>query len=215
MKQAAADELRDRACTLPTEAQDAARFRLRHPLAIPIWHVRTLPGNAPASESSPRDTSRRRGSLFAHTFERWEVSVAGGIGGKDDSFRRETLAERVANTHARQAGLGHGTSGFHGTPPNASSAWTSTPATPPASPSAPSASASSLAARRPAPGPAEPVRPCWFDSPWGRQPALLLQWRRAADGSYSGLVVVAAPDETGEGWTVIRLWAAASLLTPH
>jgi hypothetical protein len=148
-----------------------------------------------------------------------EVRVAGGMGREDDSFPRETLAERVATTRARQAGLGHGTSGFHGTPPNASSAWTAPPATPPATPlgappvppSALSTSASPPAARHPA----GPVRPCWFESPWGRQPALLLRWRRADDGSYSGLVVVAAPDETGEGWTVIRLWAAASLLTPH
>jgi hypothetical protein len=148
--------------------------------------------------------------------------VAGGMGRKDDSFPRETLAERVASTRARQAGLGHGTSGFHGTPPNASSAWTASPATPAATPPAsrlgqPPASPTSApppAAQHPA-GPARPVRPCWFDSQWGRQPALLLQWRRAGDGSYSGLVVVAAPDETGEGWAVIRLWAAASLLTPH
>lgn len=37
---------------------------------------------------------------------------------KDDPFR-ETLSERVAATRARQAGLGHGTAGFHGSPPTA------------------------------------------------------------------------------------------------
>lgn len=141
--------------------------------------------------------------------------MAGGMGRRDASFPRETLAERVANTHARQGGLGHGTSDFHGTPPNATSAWTalpatSSPATPSAPPKPPAAPANPATER-----PRQPVRPCWFDSPWGRQPALLLEWRRAADRSYSGLVVVAAPDETGEGWTVVRLWAAAALLTPH
>jgi hypothetical protein len=126
--------------------------------------------------------------------------VAGGMGAKDESFPRETLAERVAATRARQAGLGHGTTGFHGTPPNASSAWTAP--TSPASPPRPPAS------------PAEPVRPCWYQAPWGRQPALLLQWRRSPNG-YCGLIVVAAPDETGEGWTVIRLWVEAAHLSPN
>jgi hypothetical protein len=142
----------------------------------------------------------------------WEAAVAGGMGRKDDPVPPETLAERVAATRARRAGLGHGTSGFHGTPPNASSAWIAPPTTRPASPTSPPAR---TPMGRPAVGPAEHVRPCWFESPWGRQPALLLEWRRAADGSYLGLVVVAAPDETGEGWTVIRLWASAALLTPH
>lgn len=133
--------------------------------------------------------------------------MAGGIGRKNDPFR-ETLAERVATTRARQAGLGHGTSGFHGTPPYASSAWTA-----PAPPS-PGRSAEPASVGSPPASLAEPVRPCYFDSPWGRQPALLLQWRRAADGRYVGLVVVAAPDETGTGWTVIRLWTDASNLSP-
>jgi hypothetical protein len=135
--------------------------------------------------------------------------MAGGMGRKDDPFR-ETLAERVAATRARQAGLGHGTAGFHGAPPNASSAWTST--TPPTSPAtAPSPGAAAGPAPR---GPVEPVRPCWYEAPWGRQPALLLQWRRVGDTSrYVGLIVVAAPDETGTGWTVIRLWVDAAQLT--
>lgn len=133
--------------------------------------------------------------------------MAGGMGRRDNDVPRETLAERVAATRARQTGLGHGTSGFHGTPPNASSAWTATPP--------PSSSPTSPPGRRPAGSPAQRVRPCWAETPWGRQPALLLQWRRTDNASgYSGLVVVAAPDETGSGWTVIRLWLDASLLTP-
>jgi hypothetical protein len=134
--------------------------------------------------------------------------MTGGMGRTDDPFRK-TLSERVEATRARQASLGHGTSGFHGTSPNASSAWTDTASPIHASPTPPAP-----AAVAPTTSPAEPVRPCYFDSPWGRQPALLLQWRRAPDGRYSGLVVVAAPDETGAGWTVVRLWTDASLLSP-
>jgi hypothetical protein len=139
-----------------------------------------------------------------------------GIGRRDDPFPRETLAERVANTRAHHAGLGHGTADFHSSPPSASAALTAPtqsakPARPPAgdpahfnvNPTAPSA----------APSPAQPVKHCWYQAPWGRQPALLLRWRRATDGSYRGPIVVAAPDETGTGWTVVRLWADSSLLT--
>ena len=144
------------------------------------------------------------------------MAVAGGMGRNDVPSPRETLAERVANTRARSAGLGHATADLHGKPPSASGAWTATPpssqpARPPAgaparlsvSPSAPSAF----------PQPAQAVKHCWYEAPWGRQPALLLRWRRAADGSHLGLIVVAAPDETGTDWTVVRLWAHASLLT--
>lgn len=144
--------------------------------------------------------------------------MAGGMGRGDDPFR-ETLAERVANTRARQAGTigttgaGHSTAGFHSTPPRASSAWTA-----PAAPTpAPARSPAPQAAPHPAPAdgtPDEPVRPCWYRAPWGRVPALLLRWRRTSDGTYAGLVVVAAPDETGDDWTAIRLWAPATHLTP-
>jgi hypothetical protein len=142
--------------------------------------------------------------------------MAGGMRGKDDAFR-ETLAERVDTTRSRKAGLGHGTADFHGRPPNASSAWTAT--TPPADRARPASPAAVPPAARPHRSASEPVRPCWYDGPWGRQPALLLQWRRVDEGSshgstYHGLIVVAAPDETGAGWTVIRLWADASFLSP-
>ena len=138
--------------------------------------------------------------------------MAGGMGRKYDPFR-ETLTERVAATRTRQAGLGHGTAGFHGTPPNALSAWTSTttPMSPAPAPSPAPGPTASIAPR----GPVEPVRPCWYEAPWGRQPALLLQWRRVGDTNrYVGLIVVAAPDETGENWTVIRLWVSATQLEP-
>jgi hypothetical protein len=140
--------------------------------------------------------------------------MVGGMGREDDPFR-ETLAERVANTRARQAGqagqggsggLGHGTTGFHGTPPNSSTAWTSTaPAGRPAGHPPPV---------HPSATPPAPVRPCWYESPWGRQPALLLQWRRDNAGRHLGLIVAAAPDETGAGWTVIRLWVDSAMLSP-
>lgn len=142
--------------------------------------------------------------------------MAGGMGRENDPYPRETLAERVANTRAGCASLGHGTAGFHGTPPSASGAWATTP---------PSSQPTQLPAGHPAgrslsstapsavPSPTRPVKHCWYDAPWGRQPALLLRWRRATGGAYLGLIVVAAPDETGTDWTVVRLWADSSLLT--
>lgn len=81
MKQAAADELRHRARTLAAEAKDAARFRLRHPLAIPIWHVGTLPGTPRSLEPLTRDVPTQRYPVRTHVRCtgrcRWPAAWAG------------------------------------------------------------------------------------------------------------------------------------------
>ncbi|MFC7723609.1 hypothetical protein ACFQW6_00730 [Nocardioides sp. GCM10028917] len=122
------------------------------------------------------------------------------MGSKDGAFGRETLAERVANTRARQmssATSGHSTADLHGKRPNAPAPW----AAPPPGPASP--------------GPPPPsIKHCWYDGPYGRQPALLLRWRRIAGDHYDGLIIVAAPDETGTSWVVMEMWAEASLLSP-
>lgn len=124
--------------------------------------------------------------------------MAGGMARKVDPPLRETLAQRVANTQSRQTGsnAGHGTADFHGARPKAPASWTAPP--------------------RAQPVPATPppdLRHCWFHSPWGRLPALLLRWR-CIDGHYDGLIVVAALEEDGQGWAVVEMWTSSSLLSP-
>lgn len=124
--------------------------------------------------------------------------MAGGMGKKDGAVPSETLADRVANTRARQAGhvaAGHGTADLHGKRPNAPAAWTaSTPA--PSLPSTPPR-----------------LRHCWYDGPYGRQPALHLKWRNVS-GHYEGLVILAVPDEEGAGWAVVEMYVDAAMLRP-
>lgn len=96
---------------------------------------------------------------------------------------RETLAQRVANTQA-----GHGTAGAHGKRP---ADW-----------------ADVLRDGAPVP---PPVRHCWYDGPYGRQAALLLEWRRI-EGGYDGRVVVAVPDAAG--WAVVEMWVESGMLSP-
>jgi hypothetical protein len=119
------------------------------------------------------------------------------MGGQNGTSPRETLAERVAITRARQAGLGHGTAGFHSTPPTMPPAsWASLPMAPPSPASPP-----------------PPLRHCFYEGPHGRQPALLLKWR-CIEQHWDGLIVVAAPDATGEGWAVVEMWTDSALLKP-
>ena len=101
---------------------------------------------------------------------------------------RETLAQRVANTRARQGG--HGTQDAHGTRP---ASW---------SPLTPDTSA-------PASGP-PPIKHCWYDGPYGRQAALLLEWRRIGDG-YDGRIAVAASEP--DGWAIVEMWVESGLLS--
>jgi hypothetical protein len=131
--------------------------------------------------------------------------VAGGMGRKGDDFARETLAERVANTRARQiehgaagsTAAGHGTADFHGKRPNAPASWTAPPTV-----------------RPPPVAPPPRLKHCWYTGgPYGRQPALLLKWR-CIEGHYDGLIVVVAPGEDGSGWFVVEMWVDAARLSP-
>lgn len=63
----------------------------------------------------------------------------------------------------------------------------------------------------PSPGLTEPprVRPCWVTDEHGRQPALLLEWRRTAAG-WQGRVVRPVLDE--DAWLVVEEWVRADLL---
>lgn len=99
---------------------------------------------------------------------------------------RETLAQRVANTGARQ---GHGTEDLHGTRPVAAP-WT----------------ASIAVASSPMP---PPVRHCWYDGPHGRQAALLLGWRKVADGYDGRIAVVVRGDD---GWVLVEIWVDQGML---
>ena len=102
---------------------------------------------------------------------------------------RENLAQRVANTRAREAG--HGTSDLHGKRP---ASW-----------------AGSLAE---SPQPATqvpPVRHCWYNGPHGRQAALLLEWR-GGGGHYDGRIAVAALEP--DGWAIVEMWVSAGMLSP-
>lgn len=40
------------------------------------------------------------------------------------------------------------------------------------------------------------VKHCWYDGPYGRQAALLLEWR-GFDGYFHGRIAVAAPEADG------------------
>jgi hypothetical protein len=111
--------------------------------------------------------------------------MAGGM----DPGGPETLAERVANTRARQGS--HSTSDLHGKRP---ADW-----------------ADVLRDRPAEPTPA-PVRPCWYDGPNGRQAALLLEWRNVS-GHYDGRIAVAT-QEPGVGWGIVEMWVSAGMLAP-
>jgi hypothetical protein len=54
-----------------------------------------------------------------------------------------------------------------------------------------------------------PVKCCWVHGPDGRQPGLLLEWRRTAAG-WQGRVV--HPVLQGQRWVVVEDWMAADLL---
>lgn len=55
------------------------------------------------------------------------------------------------------------------------------------------------------------VKHCWVTDEHGRQPALLLEWRRVAAG-WQGRVV--RPVLDGGGWIVVEEWLAAERLEP-
>jgi hypothetical protein len=53
------------------------------------------------------------------------------------------------------------------------------------------------------------VKPCWVTDRHGRQPGLLLEWRRRETG-YVGRVV--RPVLEADGWIVVEDWVPAELL---
>ena len=110
--------------------------------------------------------------------------MAGGM----TSGGRETLAQRVENTRARQSG--HGTADMHGKRP---ASWADSLAEPPRSAAPP------------------PIKHCWYDGPNGRQAALLLGWRQV-EGRYSGRIAVACLEP--EGWIITEMWVDQAMLSP-
>lgn len=108
--------------------------------------------------------------------------------------RGETLAERIATTQAREAERrGHGTAGFHGKRP---AAWSDV--------------------LRDAPPvahqPADAGKHCWYDGPYGRQAALLLEWSQGVRGHRRGRIAVATPEP--DGWAIIEMWVEQDVLHP-
>lgn len=66
----------------------------------------------------------------------------------------------------------------------------------------------------PAPAAAAPssaIKHCWVTTSAGRQPGLLLEWRRRPDG-WHARVVHPVPD--GGGWVVVEEWLPTALLEP-
>jgi hypothetical protein len=61
------------------------------------------------------------------------------------------------------------------------------------------------------PQPPEQLKHCWVTDRHGRLPALLLEWRRTADG-FQGRVV--RPVFEDGGWLVVEEWLPAGLLDP-
>lgn len=135
----------------------------------------------------------------------------------DDDFPRETLAERIATTRARQAerdvdresdrgaptpsgarSAGHSTAGFHRQrPPSPPASW----APPPPVQSEPAS-------------PPPPIRHCWYrSSEHGPLPALLLKWRALGEGRFDGFICTVALDDQ-DGWMLTEMWVEASMLSP-
>ncbi|NYE35646.1 hypothetical protein F4692_000750 [Nocardioides cavernae] len=107
---------------------------------------------------------------------------------------RETLAERLAATRARDAERQHGTHGFHGKrPADWADVLRAEPRLADAAPAAPA------------------IKHCWYDGPHGRQAALLLEWR-GFDGYFRGRIAVAAPE--ADGWAIVEMWVEQGMLSP-
>ena len=96
--------------------------------------------------------------------------MAGGMNRGARPERRENLAERVATTHARQAGNEHA---VQMQPPL--------------------------------------LKHAWYAGPYGRQAALLLEWRNI-EGRFDGRICVAVPDDGG--WAIVEMWVEGAMLSP-
>jgi hypothetical protein len=83
---------------------------------------------------------------------------------------RETLAQRVANTHARQG-----------------------------APATPAADAGSIHSDGSGADSPPPVKHCWYGGPHGRQAALLLEWRNRAGTSHARIAVALPHPDHGWG----------------
>lgn len=98
----------------------------------------------------------------------------------------ETPLQRV---DTRPCQRGHSTQGFHGNPP---APW-----------------ADALSEDRQSWPPV--LQHCWYDGPYGRQAALLIEWRCIA-GGYDGRIVV--PAREPDGWAVVEMWVESGMLSP-
>lgn len=111
--------------------------------------------------------------------------MAGGM----TSGEGETLLQRVQNTRTNDAARrGHSTADFHGRPP---ADWADSLRNPPV--------------------PDPPIKHCWYDGPYGRQAALLLEWR-GVDGYFRGRIAVASPEP--DGWAIVEMWVEQGMLSP-
>lgn len=112
--------------------------------------------------------------------------------------RGESLAQRIANTQAAEAARleQHGTAGFHGKRP---APWADVLR------DAPPEAASTT------PTPPE-MKHCWYDGPYGRQAALLLEWSQGVAGHRRGRIAVATFEP--DGWAIIEMWVEQDVLHP-
>lgn len=69
---------------------------------------------------------------------------------------------------------------------------------------------SSSACRPTASQSAPPVKHCWYDGPYGRQAALLLEWR-GRGGLFPGRIAVAALEP--DGWAIVEMWVEQGMLS--
>jgi hypothetical protein len=132
--------------------------------------------------------------------ERSLGNMAGGM----SAGRGESLAQRVANTRARQAQ----DAATAAPQPVLSGFQTTTDRVMPSHSTAPFHSPRPKAATAPQP---PQVTHCWYLGPYGRQAALLVRWRQVG-GGYDGLIVVAVPD--GDGWALVEMWVESNMLEP-
>lgn len=54
------------------------------------------------------------------------------------------------------------------------------------------------------------LKHCWYAGPYGRQAALLLEWRNI-QGRYDGRICVAAPADGG--WAIVEMWVDGAMLS--
>ncbi len=55
------------------------------------------------------------------------------------------------------------------------------------------------------------LKHAWYGGPYGRQAALLLEWRNI-EGRFDGRICVAVPDDGG--WAIVEMWVDGAMLSP-